>query len=203
MNKEAVPDTGVASTTSFSMSSSQMIMIGVIGLLLGLSLLGINVLTIFGMVLESINSFLGPFIEQTLGLAGKTAGTVINASADVASGTAKTGIDIADGAVHSIGSLLKNESNPDLVGPTHIDITINGNRLPSASDKVNIPEPDASESPIQAPITANKTSWCLVGEYAGRRGCVEVDNADKCMSGQVFPEQKMCLNPTLTQSGAV
>jgi hypothetical protein len=55
-------------------------------------------------------------------------------------------------------------------------------------------------NPIKNPITAGKQGWCLVGEYQGKRGCIEVSEHDRCLSGQVFPNQKMCLNPTLTQT---
>ena len=61
---------------------------------------------------------------------------------------------------------------------------------------MNQPEPDTSVDPIQKPITSNKINWCLVGEYQGKRGCIEVDDTSKCMSGQVFPTQATCLNPT-------
>ena len=44
--------------------------------------------------------------------------------------------------------------------------------------------------------------YCLVGEYHNKRGCIEVADGDKCMSGQVFPSQQLCLNPTLTQNSA-
>ena len=57
---------------------------------------------------------------------------------------------------------------------------------------------DNSENPIQKPISSGKSGWCLVGEYANKRGCIEVSETDKCMSGQVFPNQKMCLNPNIT-----
>jgi hypothetical protein len=45
-------------------------------------------------------------------------------------------------------------------------------------------EPSNPENPIQKPISANKTNWCLVGEYQGKR-CVEVSDSNKCMSGQL------------------
>ena len=63
---------------------------------------------------------------------------------------------------------------------------------------INIPSADTAASPVQNPISSNKSQWCLAGEYQHRNGCVEVDNASKCMSGQLFPTQQMCLNPTLS-----
>ena len=76
-----------------------------------------------------------------------------------------------------------------------LDKSLNNNKV----DVSNLNE-DVSENPIQKPITSNKTKWCLVGEYEGTRGCVEIAEGDKCMSNQVFPSQKMCLNPTMTNN---
>ena len=64
---------------------------------------------------------------------------------------------------------------------------------------ISEPKADKSESPIQNGSTM-KSSWCLIGEQNGRRGCVEVNDASKCMSGQVFPNAEMCLNPTQTSN---
>jgi hypothetical protein len=69
---------------------------------------------------------------------------------------------------------------------------------PSPSPKIVTPSSDTTESPIQNPISTNKNQWCLIGEYQHRNGCIQVDDSTKCMSGQVFPNQQMCLNPTLT-----
>ena len=60
------------------------------------------------------------------------------------------------------------------------------------------PQPDTTANPVQNPISSSKSQWCLAGEYEKRNGCVEVNDASKCMSGQLFPTQQMCLNPTLT-----
>jgi hypothetical protein len=68
----------------------------------------------------------------------------------------------------------------------------------SPSIMVHAPSADTTENPIQNPISNNKNNWCLIGEYQHRNGCIEIDDATKCMSGQLFPTQQLCLNPTLT-----
>ena len=92
----------------------------------------------------------------------------------------------------SAASLLKDASrnnvNKDAV--KQLDKSIN-----SSNYSVNQPKEDDGSGPIQNPITSNKANWCLVGEYQGNRGCIEVDDESKCMSGQTFPTQHMCLNP--------
>jgi hypothetical protein len=101
----------------------------------------------------------------------------------------------------SIGDLIKDASRPgvDEKAKQQLDNSIN---LPKHTEKPTNkqPEADSSTNPIQKPISSNKAGWCLVGEYEGRRGCIQVGQEDKCLSGQVYPNQKMCLNPTLTQN---
>jgi hypothetical protein len=54
--------------------------------------------------------------------------------------------------------------------------------------------PTETSAKIQNPISSNKISWCFAGEYQGKRGCVEVEDQSKCLSGQVFPSQQSCLS---------
>jgi hypothetical protein len=91
--------------------------------------------------------------------------------------------------------LLKNasEGQVDTKARSSLDSALN-NKNSHLSD----PQPTPAESPVQKPITAGKSQWCLVGEYKEKRGCIEIDEHDKCISGQVYPSQKMCLNPTMT-----
>jgi hypothetical protein len=172
-------------------NKNQNVIIGVLIFLLILSFLGINLLTTTGNILESVSNILGPFFNQILALLGYTTGTVINKATDVVTDTAKVGIDITGGAVHNVGDLLIDSTKPD-------DNQKLDNKINNAPKPPQEPKPDKSENPIQNPVTASKKNWCLVGEYQGRRGCIEIKDQDKCISGQVFPEQKMCLNPTLT-----
>jgi len=167
--------------------------------LLILSFLGINLLAIFGNFIQTIVSIFGPLVTQILSIFGYTAGTLIDKSAEIVTDTAKTGIDIAGGTVGSIGDLIKDASRPgvDERAKQQLDNSINFSK-PSTSLQIKQPEPDSTTNPIQKPITSNKAGWCLVGEYEGRRGCIQVGQEDKCLSGQVYPNQKMCLNPTLT-----
>jgi hypothetical protein len=177
-----------------SMNNKNMI-IGVLIFLLILSFLGINLLMIFGDFFQSLVNLFGPLVNNFLALLGLTTGTVINKTSDAVRDTTKVGIDLAGGAVHDVGDLLINASNNIPTKP--LDIAINKSPIITSQPKY-----DDAKNPIQKPITANKTKWCLVGEYEGRRGCIEIGEQDKCLSGQVFPEQKMCLNPNLTQNSA-
>lgn len=184
----------------FDFSNKNTIIIVLLFLLI-ISFLGINLLSIGGDVMNRINNIFGPLIVNILSFFGYTTGTVINKTADVVGDTAKLGVDIAQGTVTDVGNLLKDASrgvDPNARNVLDSSLKMNPIDLNQPRKPPVEPVPAPAENPIQKPISSSKTSWCLVGEYKEKRGCIELDEHDKCLSGQVYPNQKMCLNPTLT-----
>ena len=196
-NMDALKPTFPESSNSMFSNTNNNIIIIILVVLLIFSFLGINILVIVGNIFQTFVQIFGPMVSQILSIFGYTTGTVLNKTADVVSDTAKAGIDIAEGSVQSVGNILRDASNPNVNDNTKysLDNALNNSQILSGE-----PSADTSENPIQKPITSGKQSWCLVGEYQGKRGCIEVNQQDRCLSGQVFPSQKMCLNPTLTQN---
>jgi hypothetical protein len=47
------------------------------------------------------------------------------------------------------------------------------------------------------PHEAQSSGWCYIGEERGYRTCAQVGVDDKCMSGDIFPSQEICMNPSL------
>jgi hypothetical protein len=195
-NMDALKPTFPESSSSTIFSNNNIIIIVLVVLLI-FSFLGINILTVLGNIFQSFVQIFGPMVSQILSIFGYTTGTVLNKTADVVSDTAKAGIDIAEGSIQSVGNILRDASNPNVNDKTKYSLD---NALNQGKVSLGEPAADTSENPIQRPITSGKQSWCLVGEYQGKRGCIEVNEHDRCLSGQVFPSQKMCLNPTLSQN---
>jgi hypothetical protein len=171
-------------------------MIIILLLILFFTFLGINLIGILGNSIQQFVDIFSPVISDFLAVTGNSTGSVLNKTADVVGDTAKETIDIAEDAVHNVGNLLiksseKSKQNSSESPELHKAIQENKNRP-------NEPEPDESENSIQKPISSSKYNWCLVGEYQNKRGCVPITESDKCLSGHVFPTQKMCLNPNLT-----
>jgi hypothetical protein len=195
-NIDALKPTFSESSSSTMFSNNNIIIIILVVLLI-FSFLGINILAILGNIFQNFVQIFGPMVSQILSIFGYTTGTVLNKTADVVSDTAKAGIDIAEGSIQSVGNILRDASNPNVNENTKysLDNALNNSNVSSGE-----PNADSSENPIQKPISSGKQSWCLVGEYQGKRGCIEVNEHDRCLSGQVFPSQKMCLNPNLTQN---
>ena len=173
-----------------------LIIVILVGLLI-FSFLGLNLLLILGDFFQVLINLFSPLVSQILSIFGYTTGTVLDKSEDVVTSVAKTGIDIAGGTLDSIADILKNlsKNNVDSEARSELDRALSS----KGSSVLNTqPEPDTSSAAIQKPITSGKSKWCLVGEYEGKRGCVEVDDASKCLSGQVFPTLHSCMNPTKT-----
>lgn len=143
-----------------------------------------------------IGSIAYNLVMKILSFFGFVTGSAINVTANVAGNVARTGVDITEGTLHSVGNILTGV-NTQQTQP-NLDTTLNNSTI--GQQNAQIPRPDSTENPIQNPISQDKNSWCLVGEYKGRRGCIEISEHDKCMSGQVYPSQKMCLNPALSQN---
>ena len=57
-------------------------------------------------------------------------------------------------------------------------------------------KPDDSLSRIQS-SNSGKAGWCFIGEDRGFRTCSEIGQNDKCMSGDIFPSNEICMNPNL------
>jgi hypothetical protein len=188
-----IPNTGTIGS-SFHFSNNIIIIILVI--LLILSLFNINVFHVAGNVLEKFVEIVNPIIR----LLGFTTGTILNKTTDIVSDTAKAGIDVADETINTVGDALISAGSHGNSNPSKDSLD---NILNRGHNGVSNPSPTPGESSIQKPISSNKSSWCLVGEYQGTRGCIDVKDGDKCISGQIYPSQKMCLNPTMTQNASI
>ena len=148
--------------------------------LLIFSILGINLLSQAGGGFQMILDAILPFFQKLLGIIGMASGKVINLTSNVAAEGTKAGIDVIDGSIQSIGTGLQRASSMGINAGNISNIGVLS---------------DNSSSNIQNNISSKKSKWCLVGEYQGKRGCIEIDKSDECISNQTYPNEKICLNP--------
>lgn len=148
-------------------------------IVLAFSVIGIDILNKTGGGLQKIFNAIFGFFQQILGILGFATGSVINVTTDVVADGARYGIDITEGSLQSAGNLLQKASSGSVV---------------TAQNNIRMNNNDTSDSIIQNPISSKKTKWCLVGEYKGKRGCIEVDKSDECLSGTDFPSEQVCMD---------
>lgn len=193
-NISAVPNVPAPPSTQPGFFSNKNSIIIILLVLLILSFLGINLLLTSGNAIKWLAETFGPVVFKVVAMLGYSTGELINDTADIAGDVSKTGIDIAEGTAQSIGNLLKNASKGGMSESDRRDLerVLTSPKCPTGGSSSEV-TPDDTENPIQKSISSKKNNWCLVGEFEGKRGCVSVDSADKCMSGQVFPSQHACL----------
>ena len=153
------------------------------------SFLGINLLLVLGNLIQNIFDLIKPIILKLLSLFGFVTGSILGESGEIATATAKTGVDIAGDTIQNVADILKGDTNY-----VKFDNELNTNNISTTTTEV---QADNSNSTIQNSGSANTNNlqWCLVGEYQGKRGCIEVTDTSKCLSGQLFPSHQKCVMP--------
>lgn len=137
--------------------------------------LGFNVIAKFDFFIKKT---IVPFMMQLIDYIGDITGTILIKTADASSDVARFGIDVGEGVTKNVGKIMI--GNEAIQKPKNYHI--------------NEPEADIPEDSIQKSMTASKAKWCLIGEYQNKRGCIDIKDSEKCMSGQVFPNRQACVN---------
>lgn len=188
-----------------SSNPTKNIIITILLILLVFSLLGINLLNVFGNFFQVVIDFFNPVVSKALADLGYSSGNVIGQTSDLVADASKQGIDVLNGTLHSVGDLLIKASNQNGEGPrfnsTPLDRSINRDTTRDKHPPMVAPEqprPNTTTNPIQSSASSAKYNWCLVGEYNGGRGCISVTDADKCLSGKIYPSKAACWNPNIT-----
>jgi hypothetical protein len=187
------------SASGFSFSNS-IVIYGLLFLLI-FSYLGINIITILAYILDNVSYTFRPVIGEIMSLLGYSTGKIIDHTADITTDVAKFGIDVIDDTAHSVSDLLIKASGKGGSGDNNQHMRLDGainTGSPSSVKSPLPPGPSSGNDAIQNPISSSKNNWCLIGEYNGNRGCIEIDETDKCLSGQIYSSQKICLNPTIS-----
>ena len=93
----------------------------------------------------------------------------------------------------SLATSIKKDSKPrpEKIAPSQFVPEDNSGILTSE------PKPDNASSSTQSSKIANKAGYCYIGEDRGFRSCIKIKDGDKCMSGNIFPTEAICINPNL------
>ena len=94
-----------------------------------------------------------------------------------------------DSKIHRIDA-IKNDNGALGCGLSHIKALEYALKNPN-------PNPVADDATSSTQIPRTKSGYCYIGEDRGFRSCIQVGENDKCMSGDIFPSQEICVNPNL------
>jgi hypothetical protein len=160
-------------------------------IILILIFLGFNIFTYLGKISEwlldlikPVLTFFGYGIAQTTKQVVNVSATGTKGLVDVTAGTVTGGIDMLANGL----STKKKRGKSDMKA---IDNSIRN--LQSE------PMPDDAGSKTQLSKARGKAGYCYIGEDRGFRSCIQVGEADMCMSGDIFPTHDVCINPNLRE----
>jgi len=86
---------------------------------------------------------------------------------------------------------VNTQNQPDNAQNTALNRALNISK-PQELSKQDYVANDSYDSTQQG-----KAGWCYIGSEQGYRSCSQVGEADTCMSGNIFPTQDICVNPSL------
>jgi hypothetical protein len=195
------------SSNSTSYSNFSYFRIGMIIVIL--LFLGINIFSYLGDFFQNITDTSSPIIKSVLTNLGfvvtETTKDVTELTADVA----KLGVDVAAGTLESgidvIQGQLDTEQNGSQKKSTSSSKNSKKNTL-SASLSNALADAEYNSEPLPDDATSstqrhgsNKSGYCYIGEDRGFRSCISVNENDVCMSGEIFPTNDICVNPSLRE----
>jgi hypothetical protein len=183
-------------------------------IILVLAFLGFNIFVYLAKGTQDITNFFAPIISKILGAFAMVTGQVVDTTATGAKAVVNTTAGVIDTGLTGVQNVAKEATQgkkaDSSVGSTSISHAIptadvmQNNTLNKALNNSNVKQnigqshdyvADDSTSSIQK--TQTKGGYCYIGEERGHRSCMRVNENDTCMSGEIFPTNEICINPSL------
>jgi hypothetical protein len=180
-------------------------------IILILAFLGFNVFVYLAKGTQDITNFFNPILKKLFGVALITTGEAVDMTAEGAKTVINTTADVLDTGLTAIQKITPNPEGKQAessvpsqqVNMSQADIMANNSlnkALNNASAQKNTKQDqdyEANEATSSVHSSGQQGGWCYIGEDRGYRTCTQVGVNDKCMSGDIFPSQEICINPSL------
>ena len=174
-------------------------------IILVFSFLGFNIFTYLAKGTDEINYILTPITNLFASIVGGSSSQIVDVTAEGAKAVTNTTASVINTGLNSAQKVanqgpddtntntLKNSKQIDNSQVNALNKALNSSvPLPTKTEDY---QEDDSSSNIQRGTA--KSGWCYIGEDRGFRTCSEVGPNDECMSGDIFPSNEICMNPSL------
>lgn len=215
-SSETIVDSSSSDSSSSSKSlipkgNSGYIRIGVIIVIL--LFLGVNIFSYLGDFFQNIKDTSAPIIGSILQNLGLVVTETTKDVTQITAEGAKLGVDVAAGTVESGIDVIQGQLDMDQSGSQNNTSTPTTNTNTnakqgslSASLTSALADAEYNSEPLPDDATSStqragptKSGYCYIGEDRGFRSCISVKDSDVCMSGQIFPSNEICVNPSLRE----
>jgi hypothetical protein len=178
-------------------------------IILILALLGFNIFIYLAKGTQEVNTIFAPILKSIFGTTFGIAGQTINVAAEGGKAVVNTTATGVNAGLTAVQDVTPNKASSS-VQSTNVEenkkqIEEAENSLNKALNKSNqknenkksSEDEDYEPNEASSSVHIGKAGWCFIGEDRGNRTCSKVGVNDKCMSGDIFPSQELCINPNL------
>ena len=221
MNNDESPNISESSSNDGYFSTNGNTSYTRIGLIVVILLfLGVNIFSYLGDFLQIIKDAFAPLLKSILESFGYVVTETTKDVTQVAAAGAKLGIDVAAGTIESGVNVIQGQldleqgsgsgSGPGQGQRQGLNPYQKNNLSKQASMSASLssaladaeyntePLPDDATSSTQR-NGSGKSGYCYIGEDRGFRSCIAIKEGDVCMSGEIFPTNAICVNPSLRE----
>jgi hypothetical protein len=186
-------------------------------IILILTFLGFNIFVYLAKGTQDVNDFFAPLVKKVTAIFTGVTGQVVDVSAEGAKAVVNTSADFVTTGLTGVQNITPTkQAEPsqqnaktttkgqdvkttfpqgDIAQANTVNKAINSST--AQKQQVNGEDYQADEASSSIQNGAPKAGWCYIGEDRGFRSCAEVGVNDTCMSGDIFPSQQICVNPSL------
>jgi hypothetical protein len=173
-------------------------------IILILAFLGFNIFVYLAKGTQSVADVFAPFTKAIFGTIKVVTEQAVDVSAEGAKAVVGGTAGVINAGLTAVQDVTPNASPSGVKGQQYIQQPPDVMQQSSLNKALNTSQGQQS---LQQDYQANEASssvygvgkagWCYIGDDKGFRTCGEVGVSDTCMSGDIFPSQEICMNPSL------
>ena len=224
MNSLDISTTSGSSSSFFDRFKNISTTTWVIIIIVILAFLGLNIFVYLAKGTQDIVNIFEPLFKKVFGISILAIGGVVDVTAEGAKTVINTTATVLDTGLTKIQDLTpeahmrekkaqenqvkssnapssvqgqpvsQNMSQEDIMQSNTLNKALNTS---AGQDHPNENDYQADESTSNIQTGGAKSGWCYIGEDRGFRTCAQLGHDDVCMSGNIFPSQELCINPSL------
>jgi hypothetical protein len=169
-------------------------------IILILAFLGFNIFAYLAKGTQDITSFFAPLLGKIFGTTVAVTGQAVDVSAEGAKAVVGGTASVVQSGLSAVQDVTPNVAPSAVKGQPvnqqQVDIT-QQSTLNRALNTAQSKQPHQQDYEAHDASSSMKSGWCYIGEDRGFRSCAQVGPNDTCMSGDIFPNQEICMNPNL------
>jgi len=206
-SESIIPSTSYStssSDTGFFSSLKSINMTTWLLIILILAFLGFNIFAYLAKGTQDITNIFAPLMEKIFGINTSIAGQTIDVSAEGAKAVVGGTAGAVTSGLTAVQNVTPNTTPSGVkgqpIGQQQLDVMQQStlNKALNTSQQTQQSQQDYQANEASSSVhSAGKAGWCYVGNDRGFRTCAQVGVNDTCMSGDIFPSQEICMNPTL------